>query len=506
MIATREDFVDDIEPMPTEKYIKVDFTKSLQLFSSFLHGRANFEVIHPTGITEFPALSDPVMKTVMASNIFKPGMIAINFGMPNVATFITEEKEDGSVQTIKVDAKSLWREPMGFHPTNGKIQSGVFLIPKNLPPEALARFKEAAEKLAGATDITCVKTNCKVLQEAGFSIEGVSMDGITFPETLMEHLLFRNVFYTDQNGKHKVHFDILNTTEKTLEKYFEDVDTAVVGTRLRHALRHADTEEDKNTRGVIAKRLIAEEAERLANQTVEQENDEISAQRKVTISVPSCLGDAIARIWGRHTIYELDLSDKKELIFEAFQNFTKANEGETDKLRPFPQENPSFLTWLKKHIFFSGPMIRLLRRHMMGRSDVIHLSTQGIFKHLKSTKGARLNYALMDNKLVIAKVKANEGDEGIHKKAADWALSKHALIANREEVYCSGEMWYDEAQNRFKMNGDSGTYTPNFERVKIVVNLANGLFDNQVFESVQADAEGTEVTNIQEEGEDVNSI
>ncbi|MBA3239588.1 MAG: hypothetical protein H0T62_14775 [Parachlamydiaceae bacterium] len=497
MVVTREDFVDDIESMRPKDYMQVDYTLTTDLFSSYMHGCEPFEVIHPNGITEFPALSDPAMKTVMASNIFKPGIIAINFGMPNVATFITEEKEDGSVQTIKVDAKSLSREPMSFHATNGKIQSGVFLVPKNLPPEALERFKEAAEKLEGTSDKTCVNTNCKVLQEAGFSIENVSMDGITFPETLMEHLLFRNVFYTDLNGDtHKVHFDILNTTEHKLEKYFEDVDTAVMGTRLRHAARHADTEENKNARGEIAKRLIAEEAERLADfKIMEQENEDILAHRKITIAVPSCLGDAVASIWGRHTMYELDLADKKQEILDAFQELVDG-ENET-KLRPFSQENPSLFTKLKKSIIFCGPMIRLLRRHMMGRADEINLSTHGIFKHLKSIEGARLNYVLKDDRLVVAKVRANGDSDEMHKKAADWALSKHAILAGGEDVYCSGEIWYDKPRKIFILNGDSGTYKPNFERVQIVVELANEFFNTQnsdsVFVAVQIDEDGNEV-------------
>jgi hypothetical protein len=66
----------------------------------------------------------------------------------------------------------------------------------------------------------------------------VTIDDVVFPNTFIEHLMFRNVFFTDSSGiKHKVHFKILNTTEYSLEKFFENVDTAVVGTRLRHRER-----------------------------------------------------------------------------------------------------------------------------------------------------------------------------------------------------------------------------------------------------------------------------
>lgn len=493
IVATREIFVDDIERKPTQNYLKVDYTKGSQQLSSYLHGCGTFEVIYPEGITEFAATTDADLKTIMASHLFKPDMMAINFGTPNVATFVTEGKEDGSVQTIKVDAKSLYRAPMGYHATNGKIQSGVFLVPTNLPEEALLRFKKAAEGLQESKDITCVNTNCRVLQQAGFSIEGIAMDQTVFPMALLEHLLFRNVFYTDSQGtKHKVHFDILNTTKLSLEKFFEEVDTAVVGTRQRHLRRNADTEENQKARGAAAQALIAQEVERLRLAGPPQQiNDEHLGQRKVTVSVPSFLGNAIARFWGRHTMYEVDLSDRREEIFKAFQSFT------SPKLLPFPQEKPSLVTRLKRDLFFSGPVIRFLRRHMMGRVDTIYLRTQDIFKYLKSTEGAHLNYVLLDKKMVLAMVQASGNSGAVHRKTADWALSKHALLAGRQEVYCSGEIWYDRTKDLFVMNDDSGTYKPSPERVKAVVALANKFFEANLFEAMAATEETATAALIQ---------
>jgi hypothetical protein len=323
--------------------------------------------------------------------------------------------------------------------------------------------------MQGSRDITCVNTNCRVLQKAGFSIENVAMDEIVFPTTFMEHLLFRNVFFTDKEGKkHKIHFDILNTTEANLEALANQVDTDVVGTRLRHRRREADTEEMKLARGAQAKAVIALEEERLAKEVppVWLKNNDLD-RRKVTISVPSCLGNLAAYVWGRHTIYEVDLSDKKEEITQTFGT----------KLKPFFQKNPSIATRLKRDIFFSPFMIHLLRRHMMGRADVVHLYAQDLFKHLMSIpQEARLNYVVLDDKVVFAKVHSNDNTDGTYKKIADWALSKHALIADRKEVHCSGEIWYDANQKCFMMNDNSGTYSPDLERVQKVVNLANTIF------------------------------
>ena len=489
MVATREEVPDDIPPISREGYLQVEYTTPFEPFSSYLHGAHHFEVIKPKHITEFAAASDADLNTVMASHIFKPGVMAINFGSPNVATFVTEREKDGSVQTVKVDAKSLKRADMTYHETNGKIQSGVFLIPTNLPDEALDRFKKAAEDMHNAkrSDITCVNTNCRVLEKAGFSIEGVAMDEVVFPGTLMEHLLFRNVIYTDSKGnKHKVYFDILNTTEYKLEEYFEKVDTAVVGTRLRHRRRSADTEEKMKARGVAAKELIAEEKKRLkeAEEALVVDRREDSKRRKVTVSVPSCLGNAAAYYWGRHPVFEVDLSDKQDEIRGVFDKLvSEVGKEETPKLKPFPQEHPSTVTRVKRDLFFSGPMIRFLRRHMMGRVDTLYLHTQDFFKHLESAEGERFNYVLLDDKVVMARVHANgRKDEELPRKVSDWVLSKHALLADRKEIYCSGEMWYDKTTKSFQMNDDSGTYLPTFERVQLVTQLANEIFDAAKYE------------------------
>lgn len=490
MVSKREKFEDDLKMDDSQRYLSSAHTKKSDQFSSYMYGTKTFEVIKPSAIQEFAAESDGTLNTVMASHFLKPGVMAINFGIPNVAAFTTEDKGDGSVQTVKVDAKSLKREPMKYHATNGKIQSGVFFVPTNIPAEALKRFNEAAKKMEGRADITCVNTNCRVLQQAGFSIEGKKMEDVIFPNTFMEHLLFRNVIYTDTEGKkHKVHFDIINTTPNSLEDHFEKIDMAVVGTRLRHRQRNADTEESRKARGVAAKALIESEKRRLESErkglASESEHKQDAAnltRRKFTVSVPSFIGSAVASIWGRHTIFEVHLADKKEQIAERFKKES------LPKLKPFPQAKPSFTTKVKRDILFSKPMINFLRRHMMGNVDTLYLNTQDLFSHLKSTEGERLNYVIFEDKAVFARVNANGKKEEALRKTADWALSKHALLAGREDVLCSGELWYDKARGRFMMNKDSGTYMPHENHLKVTVELANEIFEANGFEATEAAA------------------
>lgn len=461
MIQTNEKSFKDIEKGVITNYLNVGYTKVIQQFSSYLHGCKTFQLILPEGITEFTAASN-ALKTVRASHLFKPNTLVINFSIPNVATFVTEKQQDGSTHVLKV----------GAHSTHDKIPSGVFLVPINLPEEALSTFKQAATELSGSQNITCVNTNCRVLEKAGFSIEGVAMKDIVLPQTLFEHLLFRNVFYRDSTGiKQKVLFDIVNTTNCNLEELFEDIDTAVVGTSFRH---NADIIENQKKRNEVTKALIAEETKRLAeagsNSPEKYTNEE---KRKIRVSNASYIGKIISK---KHTIYELDLTDRLKEISEPFENmFNK----EACKLHPFPQTQPTFTTHLKRNV--SGLVIRFLRPHMMGRVDEIDLHIQDIFSYFKSTNGTRLNYVLLNDKLVLSKIHTKGEDSKGRKKEF---LREHDLIAGRQDVYCSGEMWYDKARDRFVMNGDSDTYTPCIERVLLTVKLANGFFQADQFDNV----------------------
>lgn len=471
-------YLDDFKINKVDSFLSVNPSIAIHQFNSKKFGYKTVNVIKPIGIKEFAAESDGELNTVMASHFLKPNVLAINFGVPNVASFITIDNGKSGVQTLKVDAKSLKRAKMDFHSTNGKIQSGVFFVPTNLPAKALEKFQKEAKELEGSADITCVNTNCKVLKKVGFSIEGEEIDKTVLPTNLFELLLFRKVFYTDPDDsdakKHIVHFAVINTTPFNLQDFYEKIDFAVIGTRLRHKRRNADKEENRIARGIASKAIIAEEKARLANMPAIQRNALNLTRRKITVSVPSYMGDLISRIWGRHIVYEVDLSDKKELIHQLFNGFKK--------LKAFPNQNPDFIEKVKRDYFFTPRMIGFIRRHMMGRMDTLYLNMEDLFNHLKSLdEDDRMNYVILDDKVVLANIKANGVRQERHRKAADWALSKHALLAERKEVYCSGEFWYDRKKQCFVINKNSGTYKPNDQQVEAAADLANQIFQNEIY-------------------------
>lgn len=469
--------------MTPKEYLKTEHNVSFHHFSSdHLSSGSNFRVVTPVGIEEMPAYSSPDLDVIMASDFLKGRMMGLSFGSPNVALFTTQ----GDDPTItKVEAKSLRRADMVYkRDTEGKLQSGVFFIPTNLPEEAIKAIEDAAEKFEGCRHNTCVNTNCRILKAAGFTMDGVDLDDIYMPTTFMENILFRNMYYEKDGKKYKVHFDIVKTTSLSLEEYCEKVDGAVLTTRIRHKRIHQESRETKLARSEKMHEMAAAEKVRLAAQGKLQEEamsaDVPAEQRAVKVSLTSCLGNLAARFWGRHTIYEIDLSDKKEEITDLFRDRVM--------LSPFPQKKPSWLTRLKKTIFFSARSIKFLRRHMNRRQTSEMMDTKDILRLLTSSEGSRLNYVLLPDRVVIGRVHLGSA-EGAHQKAADWALSKHALLADRKLACCAGEVWYDKVEGRFKINGDSGTYLPDDDRVKIVVDLAKQVFQTDRFDVVLEERE-----------------
>jgi len=466
-----------VQPGVTPKeYLKTEYDISFQYFASEHFSRENFKVITPRQIHEMPVFSDPSLLAVMGSHFLKSGLMGINFGCPNVALFTTHESSQDTGSVYKVDAKSLKREDMQYKDTHGKLQSGYFFIPTNLPKEAIVAVEEAAKKLQGRRDYTCVNTNCRILKEAGFTVENMELEDCYLPTTCMENFLFRNVYYKGQ----KVHFDILKTTPLSLEEYYDKIDAAVLATPVRHHIRDHDSEENKKARDAEAKKILAEEKKSLRTNFVNIVSDKVAEAREVKISITSYFGDMAARVWGRHSLYEINLADKKTEIMNAFGSHS---------LKPFPMENPSLMTRMKRDFLFSKTAINFLRTHMIDRYNTEKLSAMELLDLLKSTEGARLNYTLFADRIVFGRVSLPKADEG-YKQAADWALSKHALLAGREEVLCAGELWYDQASDRFFINNDSGTYYPRPDDVKKMAQLANETFNTDRFAAFVNPASG----------------
>lgn len=471
------EYRDDNRRMLPRDYLRTDYRISYQHFSSENFPNKNVKIIIPDLISELPAISDPSLKAVKASHFLQPGILGLDFGCPNVALFTTKEPEEKEeAEVITVDAKSLKRADMVIKETGGKMQSGLFFIATNLPTEAQEACETAAKSLEGRRDLSCVNTTCRVLKAAGFTVEGIDLENCYLPAVFMEHLLYRNIYFNGQ----LVHFDLVKTTPLSIEEYLQKIDTATLTTPLRHWVRNSDTDEAKNERSRIANETIAKEAELLqdAEPAIWEslQAPEGFVDRQVKVGISSFLGNFAARFWGRHTVFELDLSDKTNRIQELFGKVL---------LKPFPDEKPSLATRIKRDYLFSKRAITFLRGHMIGNQEADRMGSRDFLRLLKNTNGVRLNYVLLGDRVIIARVHVAT-TKVFHKDMADWALSKHALLANREDVNSSGEFWYDRTTQKFYINNESGTYRPDEERLQKTVSLANEVFGVDCFEAALA--------------------
>ncbi len=209
-----------------KSYLKPEqeYEESIQKIHSDLHGEKSFYVTKPKYIYKFTSKSHPSITLVKLSDFLKPDLFAIGIGNPHITSF-SLEKENDQTYTNKFEASAFYSKGSCYHQSEqNNIESGVFLLPTNLPPEIFERFHSAIIARKGTRSLTCVNGNCRLLAEAGFSIEGIDLKKVMLPKTFMEHLLFRKVFYTDSHGKkQQVHFDLLNTSSKTLDQYFCDL-------------------------------------------------------------------------------------------------------------------------------------------------------------------------------------------------------------------------------------------------------------------------------------------
>lgn len=430
--------------------------------NSFLEtlGNTTHRVWHIPGLLNADAIADPSLKTVDTSQIFKKGTVALAFGKPNV--FLMAVKAG---VTQRIDAKSLWRDTTRIATSDdkGKVQSGVFLVPRNLNSETIEELEKAAQEAVGTSASTCAKTNMLILSKAGFSFgDGRPIDGSIFPHILLKNILSDGLIC---NGK-KVEFDIVCTTEDSnLEKFYAALTSAVLRTPCRHVERSA-AEND-----VKGKEQRAREAQKIheANERalrLAQGQSPAAGRFKVFASKPSSeLGSFARAVWGPHVVYRVKF--KEAVDIDGFL---------PRSLHAFPQTKPSSFTLLKRDWLFCPVLLRRISNNMASSFRFIdYFSETRLLELLKD--GAKRNFILTKDELVLMRL-------GEPNSTVDWALSKHVLAASAVGNTCpkdgrgfpmvrfAGELWYDHENNTLHINDNSGTFMPKPDDLSNAVRFA----------------------------------
>lgn len=444
-----------------------------------LAGRA-VEIIDVTDtVSERRAQADPTLKIFNVSDVFENGDAAfMGFGKPNVylAASIPSATTPGASQAVKFAAKSLKRGDSEIVRTGGKVQSGILVVFKGLSDAQKIRLFESAQKHEGSRRWTCVNANCRVLQDAGFTMNDEPLDKYYFPTPLLRDILTKGLKLDGE----KVEYDVVRTTPQYLENVGSSIDSSVAATPVRHAVRAFAPIMKKLNSNVYVVRIrnrVSDVIGLFASdlpEKVEEKKILEKTQVRLTpapdlktysaeVSEPSKFGTLLRLIWGPHALFQVAVP--------------KAEVGRflPETLNAFPHKKPSFVTKVKKNVLFSKPVVTLVRSQLAARSRAFEsLSEKDLFDMLRTDSEGienRYNIVILGDSIILMKV-------GIKIKFVDWILSKHVLVSGYStDVRYAGEIWKSE-DGVIHLNGNSGTYMPTPEQVGQAYELLVRLFPN----------------------------
>ncbi len=427
-----------------KQYLLLDYEEGFES----LEGSSHF-VTRIKGHEEFPAASDPNLKVVDAAKIFTEDTFFFGFGLPNV---YMGRVRDGKF--VKYAAKSLFRADSAIETTDGRTQSGFFLVPKSFPPSVLETIIQKVHEHEGERTSTCARSNATILAEAGCKIRGEADDslmGYFFPSSLLRDFLEKGL----DCGGIPIELDLIASTPKALPEFFAEItrQERVYYTARRHINTHCDTPQNKGLRLEEAKKIRTRNDS--APVLLSEEIDEVKFDIKT--GKVGTFGTYLRSIWGEHPIFEVDLRNQNVRVDDYL----------TTNLKAFPHQNPSWATRLKKELIFSPTVTDFLRSEMASdyncHRGICEKSLLGMLKDMK------YNFVITPDEIIIARL--NNGQR------VSWALSKHALLANyNDNVRFAGEFWKDG--DTIYINNNSGTYMPTEEMLAAAVSFLQALAPN----------------------------
>lgn len=177
------------------------------------------------------------IKVLKVTDLFKEDSVFLGFGKPNVFLCYPENNS-----FTKFDAKSLKREESKLTETKGFVQSGFFIVFNNVSTEMVDSIKLAALKHVGSKNWTCVNSNCRVLEDAGFTCGYKPLSSFYFPIELMEELVENGLYY---KGK-KVNVTFVRTVKEYLEDFGMQVVKSEWNTLYRHTKKYLRAKRKNN--------------------------------------------------------------------------------------------------------------------------------------------------------------------------------------------------------------------------------------------------------------------
>jgi hypothetical protein len=403
-------------------------------------------------IKEGRAVRDASIKVTNACDIFTPNTVVLGFGEPNVWMGVIGERK---VHTYA--AKSLWRAPTSIEESDGKVQSGVFIVPTSLNQATIEQIIAASQASAEAKTrtISCAKSNSSILSKCGFTIRGGKSIEHHLPHHLLKDILDNGL---ELDGK-EVKFFCFISSPLSLQAFYNSIITAEQTTFIRHMNRCMPiSPEEKQERAKQIKRVETENAKLLLSTTPETKELKLHVYVSRT---SSWFGLYFQRWFGAHRIYRIALNPK---VVDAILS---------EKLVAFEHVEASFMKSLKQNWIFNTHVVAWIRSWMALRFDNLGwLSEEDAVAHLLPTETGevkRYNFVITGDSVYFCLL-------NVKNEWVDWVLSKHTVVSGySDDVRFAGEMFTKDGKT-IHINLNSGTYRPTEQQLDNAVELARKLF------------------------------
>ncbi len=392
------------------------------------------------------------LSVIPVAEVFSnPDTTFLGFGNPNVFLSLprlpTAERGPG---WDRFAAFMYWRQAAYVADTKGRVQGGVFVELRDLPPVAVERLRQATSGLVGRRTISCANATGRVLSRAGFTCDGRTLAFTVRPMTLAKAIWDGGLEF---DGK-PVELRVIRTNAGTVSDHFLGVLRKEGTSLFRMVKKLLKSSTTKAHAPLIEPRLLAAATSRHLGAV---------GVLELRVGRPTKVAVVLRQQWGDHPIFEAKLdaaiADINAPDFADLRTALKAYPGKLDTVSK-----------LKRYVLFSKPVIKTVRYQMAARMDSLGRLPGPTLVDM--FQAGPVDHPFLYNVVITgtsARMTRLENRSAKDVDKANWVLAKHVLLSGYDpDVRYAGEIWVEDtpAGRVLRVNDNSGTYKPSAQRAK----------------------------------------
>jgi hypothetical protein len=392
------------------------------------------------------AVNHDGVSVVPVAEIFSnPNAAFLGFGTPNVFLSLprakTEQTEGG---WDKLAAFMYWRQRAYVTDTKGRVQGGVLMELRNLPPEALENLRDAMALVVGKRTASCANATGRVLTIAGFTCNGRALKHKLRPMTLAKAIWDGGLEY---HGN-PIEMRVIRTSAETVSDHFVAVLRKESTSMFRVAKKFVKTSKKTGKVPVVQPRLLEPATTRAAHE---------ASHLELRVGRPTKLAAMLRVRWGGHPIFEAKLDSR--IVDVNGPDFSDL----CTPLQAYPGKLDA-VSKIKRYVLFSKPVIKTIRYQMAVEMDSLGRlpgpTMVDMFQVGTDDKPFLYNVVITATSARMCRLE-NRTAKDMHK--ANWVLAKHVLLSGYDpDVRYAGEIWVHSTPGgrTLRINNNSGTYKP----------------------------------------------